>query len=289
MHHSVAFSKLIDYAGLFPPAALAMEPAVAEYVALRTLPQAWMLGRFILPLSSLQAFRTSAGAQRFPVSLILDGLEDEVAFADAIAWVASFGDSINVEALEVPVTSAFSPERLSDLMGRSGIATLPTFCEVRLDGSLRESLERIHAAGFGAKVRCGGMLAAAYPSSEQLARFLVETARVGIAFKATAGLHHPVRGVRDEHNGATMHGFLNVMVGAALARRGAGIETIIPMLESRNASAFAYDGHTLRFSAETIPERELSDVRTQVFTSYGSCSFREPLTDLQNLGMVEPA
>ncbi len=286
MHHSVAFSKLIDYAGLFPPAALAMEPAVAEYATLRTLPEAWMLGRFILPLSSLQALSTAAGGQQFPVSLILDGLDDEAAFAAAIARVASIAGSMNVQALEIPATSAISPERLAELKAQSGLADLPTFCEVRLDGSLGARLERIYASGHGAKVRCGGTAAAAYPSSEQLARFLVEAARVGIAFKATAGLHHPVCGVRDEHNGATMHGFLNVMVGAALARRGARFETIVPILESQDASAFACDGHTLRYSDTTIPESELVDVRTQAFTSYGSCSFREPLTDLENLGMV---
>ncbi len=289
MHESVAFSQLIDYAGLFPPATLAMEPAIAEYAALRTLPQAWMLGRFILPLSSLRAFCAAKGTQRFPVSLILDGLDDEAAFAAAFARVASLGDSVNVEAFEIPVSCSISPERLATLAERSNIGAMPIFCEVRLDESLPECLDRVHAAGLGAKVRCGGMVATAYPSSEQLARFLVEVARVGIAFKATAGLHHPICGVRDEHNGATMHGFLNMLVGATLARRGGRMESIISILESQDASAFAYDGHTLRFSTETISQSELRDVRSGAFTSYGSCSFREPLTDLQTLGMVESA
>ncbi|MHB8461982.1 MAG: hypothetical protein ACYDA1_04995, partial [Vulcanimicrobiaceae bacterium] len=109
MHQSVAFSKLIDYAGLFPPAALAMEPAVAEYAVLRTLPQAWMLGRFILPLSAFDGYGAVVGTQGFAVSLILDGLTDERAFAAAMARVASFRDSAHVEALEVPITAAMTP------------------------------------------------------------------------------------------------------------------------------------------------------------------------------------
>ncbi|MHB8461999.1 MAG: hypothetical protein ACYDA1_05085, partial [Vulcanimicrobiaceae bacterium] len=193
----------------------------------------------------------------------------------------------HVEALDVPIPAAMTPERLAKLAVQHGIGDLPIFCEVRLDDALATRLRQIQAAGFGAKVRCGGMLADAYPSGGQLARFLVESAGVGVAFKATAGLHHPVCGVRDEHNGATMHGFLNVMVGTALARRGAQSATIVPILECTDTSAFGYDGQTLRFRDDSFSETELSDLRSQAFTSYGSCSFQEPVSDLQQLGMVK--
>ncbi|MBE0564871.1 MAG: hypothetical protein IH621_02865, partial [Krumholzibacteria bacterium] len=51
---------LIDYAGLFPPAGLDMPAAVAGYAAHRTLPEAWMLGRFIAPAEALPAFAAAA-------------------------------------------------------------------------------------------------------------------------------------------------------------------------------------------------------------------------------------
>ena len=44
---------LVDYAGLFPPAALDMEAAVAEYARRRRAPEAWMLGRFVAPAARL--------------------------------------------------------------------------------------------------------------------------------------------------------------------------------------------------------------------------------------------
>jgi hypothetical protein len=44
---------LIDYAGLFPPAKLAMEEAIANYARYRIEPEAWMLGRFVCPASRL--------------------------------------------------------------------------------------------------------------------------------------------------------------------------------------------------------------------------------------------
>src|SRR5207244_8426599 len=40
---------LIDYAGLFPPASLSMEQALANYARYREGEHAWMLGRFVVP------------------------------------------------------------------------------------------------------------------------------------------------------------------------------------------------------------------------------------------------
>ena len=42
-------ANLIDYAGLFPPAALSMEEAVRNYARYREGEHAWMLGRFVVP------------------------------------------------------------------------------------------------------------------------------------------------------------------------------------------------------------------------------------------------
>ena len=44
----------IDYAGLFPPAALAMREAVARYAGFRGTTDAWALGRFVLPISRVE-------------------------------------------------------------------------------------------------------------------------------------------------------------------------------------------------------------------------------------------
>ncbi|MGB3541393.1 MAG: hypothetical protein WBA11_00585, partial [Rubrivirga sp.] len=44
---------LVDYAGLFPPAALDLEAAVGEYARHRSGDHAWMLQRFIAPAGRL--------------------------------------------------------------------------------------------------------------------------------------------------------------------------------------------------------------------------------------------
>ena len=52
---------VVDYAGLFPPAALSMADAVAEYAAAQRGADAWMLGRFVLPAAPAGRVRRGAG------------------------------------------------------------------------------------------------------------------------------------------------------------------------------------------------------------------------------------
>ena len=52
----------IDYAGLFPPAALAMRPALENYARYRSGPDAWALGRFVVPAGRLDEFEAASPA-----------------------------------------------------------------------------------------------------------------------------------------------------------------------------------------------------------------------------------
>ena len=81
----------------------------------------------------------------------------------------------------------------------------------------------LSAAGARAKVRTGGVTEGAFPASHALARFIQSCADAGVPFKATAGLHHPLRGeYRLTYEPGSPHGmmfgFLNVFLAAAFAR-----------------------------------------------------------------------
>src|SRR5690554_3542756 len=75
--------ELIDYAGLFPPAALGMPQVVANYAAYRASEEAWMLGRLIVPAARLDEFERAAegcldsgdagGGQAWRLSLLGSG------------------------------------------------------------------------------------------------------------------------------------------------------------------------------------------------------------------------
>src|SRR3982074_118572 len=45
----------IDYAGLFPPANLALDPALRNQSQYVRVPESWMLGAFILPIAEFDA------------------------------------------------------------------------------------------------------------------------------------------------------------------------------------------------------------------------------------------
>src|SRR6185436_2132053 len=70
----VLLADLIDYAGLFPPAALSMQDAVRNYARYAEGEHAWMLGKFVVP----EARRAEVPAE-FPLSVL--GV-DEVPFKD---------------------------------------------------------------------------------------------------------------------------------------------------------------------------------------------------------------
>ena len=74
-------AELIDYAGLFPPAQLDMEPAVAEFARQRGSGDAWILSRFVVPLGRLEELENAArdhfNAKPWPLSVLAAGQTED--------------------------------------------------------------------------------------------------------------------------------------------------------------------------------------------------------------------
>jgi hypothetical protein len=168
---------------------------------------------------------------------------------------------------------------------------LELFVEIALDDSLPESLEAAARSGCRAKVRTGGVSPEAFPSSEQLAAFLVGCTRRALPFKTTAGLHHAIRSVRPLGSGAgapvaTMHGFLNVFVASALLYAGRiDVDTAVALLDETDPDCFLFGGQELRWGEFRATDDEVAAAR-RVALGFGSCSFEEPIADLVSLGLL---
>jgi len=164
--------------------------------------------------------------------------------------------------------------------GRPG-GVPPPYVEIT-DLTLIKDLAR---EGLRAKIRTGGLTPDAFPSSKAIADFLRECAQHGVAFKATAGLHHPIRCVRpltyepDAPRG-TMHGFINLFMAAAILPHAEAI------LEEADPKAFAFDDDTASWRGHAVLTDDLARVREEFAISFGSCSFEEPVKDLQELGWL---
>ena len=284
---------LVDYAGLFPPAALSMEEAAAEYAARRRGPEAFMLGRFVVAAARLPELALAA-SPHIPDS------------DTAGSWRVSalLGDDLALGLREVERFNAGDPARalVDTVEGRAGTSAatlelldaipsgLTAYVEVATEPDPSSLLAAIAARGGRAKVRTGGLSAEAVPEPSALARFLATCASLHLPFKATAGLHHPLRAEQaftyaaDSPRGV-MHGFLNVFAAATLLREGRvdvrGAEGVL--LEER-PQAFVFEGDVLRVGEHVLGAREIESARRNFALSFGSCSVADPVADLTAIG-----
>ena len=281
--------RSVDYAGTFPPATLPLSEAVANYAQERSGPRAWLLGRLVVSASGLDALETllpQPTGDEHEISVILSG--DPL---PQLARVAAFNQQgvgrARVVSVEYPPAAATDIARLTERSDPS----LLRFFETPLDADLESRLDAIAKARAAAKVRTGGTVATAIPEISAVSRFLHGCATRGLAFKATAGLHHAIRNCYSltyERDSATavMHGFLNVSVAAALARRGAPPADIEEALAESSAGAFEFGPDGLVYRHYAIGLQDLADTRRHFFRSFGSCSFREPADELAALHLL---
>jgi hypothetical protein len=168
--------------------------------------------------------------------------------------------------------------------------TMATYVEIPPDREPGPLVDAIRAVGARAKLRTGGVTADAFPSPSQVLRFMRSCLAAGVPFKATAGLHHPLRAeypltyAPDAPRG-TMYGYVNVFLAAAWLGAGLPDDAALALLDERDASAFAWDGDAVRWRDHTLSAAQLARSRDQVVMGFGSCSFREPLDDAKALGI----
>ena len=306
---------LIDYAGLFPPAALDLDAALEAYAAHRASPERWMLARFIVPASRLEALgerRTPGGDSR---ALSVLGLppDDGEPWLDAALRTLDHArvferrtDGVVCDRFELrlPAHLARDPDTLVDALGALDADLLQgrgagprAALEVGLDApdavapasqAVADANGRSGRPAFALKLRCGGVTPDLVPDVETLAGAIADARDQGAPFKATAGLHHPLPN-HDAAVGARMHGFLGVFGGAALARlHGLGRDDLAEILADDDPASWSVDDG-LRWRSLAATAAEVADARDQFALSFGSCSFDEPVDDLRDLGWLGPA
>ena len=283
---------LVDYAGLFPPAALEMEQAVACYARYRHAADHAMLGRFVLPAARIDAF--VAAVDRLPhgaptprepwACAVLASAAD----APAIAAVAArVGGCLRLDVIEAKASDVSEIEAIAAAFGPA----VTVYVEVSAASDPAPLIAALARHGLRAKLRTGGVTADAFPTPAEVLRFLVACHASGVAFKATAGLHHPLRGeypltYAPESPRATMYGFLNVFLAAAFLRAGVAAEAVAPLLEERDAGAIRADADGITWRDWRLSRAALADVRRTGAASFGSCSFEEPSHEITALAFV---
>ncbi len=211
------------------------------------------------------------------------------------------GGGMVIDTIELKVSNAAQIDAAMRLIPEQ----LDPFLEIPLAGDVRGLLAAMAGTGARAKVRTGGLTPQAIPATRELAKFLLACAAAEIPFKATAGLHHALRGEhtltyeKDSPRGVPF-GFLNLFVAAALVKaamsgRGGGggggggemdAEVIGRVLDEREPRAFVFDKGGVTWRDRRVDTARLARVRESFAVSFGSCSFEEPVTELRALGLV---
>src|SRR5882762_1528534 len=289
-------SGLIDYAGMFPPAKLSLEEAAKSFLHYMNGRHAWMLGKFVVPAAQLEELRAylagNPEARGRTVSLsVLLGAEplreaQRIREARDLA-VAAASPLFSIDSVELRPGSPAMVAELISILPKG----LPVFCEVASREDLARWLTALKQVGWFAKIRTGGTSREAFPSSSEVAEFLVQCKTHGVAFKATAGLHHPVRSEHPLTYDANspcgvMHGFINVFLGAALLECGISKDQLIAVLDHTDARHFSFSGDFAHWGRLFVNQADVAGARRHFAMSFGSCSFEEPIQDLQKLALL---
>ena len=286
-------ARLVDDAALFPPSRASVVDTVKAHLAARRAPHAGVIGFLICPISRLSALvsalRKARPARPVALSLVADtGLGG---LPKAISTALDNAKLLDLRMIEVPAPSDVDATWLVQLTEFVPDDVVRVVEPRRGRPEWLTGVRRVAEAGCWPKLRCGGSSVESFPSVDEVSEFLAITTGTGTPFKATAGLHHAIRGVHTltaEENAPSelMHGFLNVLLASALAFKGRDRETVLGLLEETSRSAFRFNDSGVKWRGLHTSIEMLKRVREEFAISFGSCSFEEPLAELRSLGLI---
>jgi hypothetical protein len=278
---------LIDDAAIFPPGDAALPDALAAYDARRDEWYADLVGSFVVTDVRVPEVRAAAGSRTLPLSIVVTGGAGAIAGALGLAARADHpvaGLEIALRDPDDPPGAARRVVAACDAARGEGLLddATPVYVEIPHVGSTAGWLAAADVLAeneFRLKFRTGGLEPHLFPAAHALARWIDAALDRETPFKCTAGLHHAVRHTSAEGLGEPVdrHGFLNVLLATRRAFDGATTADVVAILERRDGAGLAADAR----------DADLAGAR-RWFTSFGSCSVREPLDDLVSLGLVEP-
>ncbi|WP_013320719.1 hypothetical protein [Gloeothece verrucosa] len=278
-------SSIVDYAGLFPPAKLDLPQAMTQYSEQRTAAYEWMLGTFVLPssrLDDLEKLLPQFTLPQWSLSLILSQ-----------NWQADLEKALTLQNPKITITALEFPP-LSPTEIEKALHQLPTkinaFFEIPFSEEITPFLAILKNPSASAKLRTGGLTSNAFPSAAKLGEFIYALGKEKVSFKATAGLHHPLRSeqpLTPEPLLVKMHGFLNLALFAALVYgQKASLEAGINLLEETHLDHFQFLTDRIFWRDYELSLPEIEQSRLSFFQSFGSCSLSEPIEDLKQLQLI---
>ena len=280
------FRGLLDDAAVFPPAAIPLPDAVAAHRVHRTSAYADCVGPLLVPATSvaelvrvLSGGATSGppgGAEELEVVLVSRPGAEPSVLAAGLHVLREAGT--RVVGAELGWEEGWRDLGLDDVRVALEVPRGPDQAVAVAD--IRTAA--VDGLPVVAKFRTGPTPTWEWPDAPELAVFLRLVTGLGVPFKLTGGLHHVVRGTYEvggvpEEN----HGLLNVLLATAAAIEGADAEEVAALLALRDRGALAE-------VVAAWPEATCAGVRAR-FTAYGCCTVTDPISELADVGLLDPA
>jgi len=278
---------LIDDAAIFPPGNAALPDALAAHCEHTESWYGALVGPFLVSdvrLSELTGLLQSGDAyatdSHMPCAVVVTGGAGALG---PVVTAAQRCDRLALHGLEIAVREedelARNVRRISVMLADELPDGVPVSVELPRSESAQwaEAADAVAASGFRFKFRTGGETGDAHPDPVELAADIIAAVDREAAFKCTAGLHHAVR-TTALGTGLEEHGFLNVMLATRAVLDGASDDDVVRILAER-------DPETIASACSQMPSEQAARVR-RWFTSFGSCSIDEPVSELIQLGLL---
>ncbi len=314
----ILVDRLFDYAGMFPPAALSFEEALATSAKLKSeLRRPYLLASdIVLSFENLKKLEHEIlQAAGFVPAQLLTVCALGTAFKirqdliseqrlDELKEIQAFNAQKSSELVPIQVTSyefKFEGSIQSDVQAvQVALRNIKSFLHedhfrlcVEPDLSVEDweqvldkfchilSDLNLHSIGpeVVLKVRGGGATAV---NNHKLLKVVEQVCKYNLNLKATAGLHHPII-EKDRYQNSL--GFLNLSVALYLKRALGSEFPAIEVLNCLFASSLEHFnfGQNLAWKEYQIPLEQLRSLKEQFPFSIGSCSLHEPDQDLARL------
>jgi hypothetical protein len=308
--------KIIDYAGMFPPASLDLKSAFLNYLNYQTSPSNWMLSKFVISARMLpdlgalidrenisldnKLYLSILGGAEVALSGFYERLSEDL--NDVFDFKSKFGGNVIAETYEVkiPLELFVIPDNQKLLEFFRKVSgsffdklkmKVSVFYEIMPNKdlvSLAASLSNFNLSGnfAGYKLRTGGTETSSFPPSEKVAHAIKICRDHDTPVKCTAGLHHPFRHY-DTSVKTKMHGFMNVFCAGIFSYSlDLGEHELTRMILDENTDSFKFSDDAISWDIYEVFKEEISDARERFMISFGSCSFDDPIGDLKGLNLL---
>ncbi|HEV2018153.1 MAG TPA: hypothetical protein VGQ98_07565 [Gemmatimonadaceae bacterium] len=288
--------RLVDYAGLFPPAGEDMRPALESYAKYLDSSDRRALGRFIVPLSRLNELE-EVGGDLFPRGPDSEPWKLSVLVADDVHAAGEEMRKFNLRhtpvskdgraVIDVVELKASTTAEIESQRAELPRSFTPYF-EIPTRGDVSPLVKALAQVSARAKIRTGGVTPEAFPPADEIIDFITTCRRERVPFKATAGLHHPIRGTyrltyEPDSPTGKMYGFLNVFLAATLVYAGESEHTALAVLQEENPLAFSFSDDAIVWRDKRVDAEQIQVSRADFAISFGSCSFREPVEGIDGV------